>query len=172
MKHAMTLAVGGVAIVALSLTGCSKSNDKESTETTGTSASASSKAETPAAEAPAGKPEAGHASIKIGDGEAKEVSGAAVCTVAGGSMNIAIGGGDTGVAAVVAEDGSAVHSVGLGSTDGLTGLAYQESMPNGGSATATKDDKTYTISGEAIGFDAANPTAPAKRAFVLVVTCP
>ena len=44
MKHAMTLAVGGVAIVALSLTGCSKNNDKESTETTGTSASASSKA--------------------------------------------------------------------------------------------------------------------------------
>ena len=60
----------------------------------------------------------------------------------------------------------------LATTDGLTGLAYQESMPNGGSATATKDDKTYTISGEAIGFDAANPTAPAKRAFVLVVTCP
>ena len=39
MKHAMTLAVGGVAIVALSLTGCSKNNDKESTETTGTSIS-------------------------------------------------------------------------------------------------------------------------------------
>lgn len=172
MKNAMAIAVGGVAIVALGLTGCSNNKDKESTESSSSSAAASSTAAAEAPEAPAGKPEAGHASVKIGEAAAQDVSGMAVCTVAAGSMNIAIGGGDTAVAAVLSEDGSDVHSVGLGSIDGLSSLTYQESMPNGGTAKATKDGQTYTIDGEAIGFDAANPTQPAKRAFVLMVTCP
>ena len=50
-------------------------------------------------------------------------------------------------------------------------LGYQEGAP-GGSASATKDGKTYTITGTATGVDMANPMQPMTKPFEISVTCP
>jgi lipoprotein LpqH len=88
----------------------------------------------------------------------------------GGNYNIAIGEATTGVAVVMSEDASKVTSVGLGNVNGVT-LGFQEGAP-GGKASATKDGKTYKISGEATGVDMANPMQPVTKPFEIEVTCP
>ena len=70
----------------------------------------------------------------------------------------------------MAEDASKVTSVGLGNVDGVV-LGFQDMAP-GGSASATKDGKTYTISGTASGVDMANPMQPITKPFEIAVTCP
>lgn len=85
-------------------------------------------------------------------------------------MNIAIGQQGTGVAVVLAEDASKVSSVGLGNIDGVV-LGFQDGAP-GGNASATRADKTYTITGTATGVDMANPMQPMTKPFEIEVTCP
>jgi lipoprotein LpqH len=87
----------------------------------------------------------------------------------GGNVNVAIGEAMTGIAAVVTEaDPPVVTSVALGNVDGIT-LAVGGGQ---GDATATKDGKSYKITGNAYGIDMANPMQPAKKPFELEFTCP
>ena len=85
-------------------------------------------------------------------------------------MNIAIGEATTGIGIVLAEDASKVTSVGLGNVNGVA-LGFQDGAP-GGNATATRDGKTYTVTGTATGVDMANPMAPTTKPFEVKVTCP
>ena len=97
------------------------------------------------------------------------IGGKVVCASMGGNVNVAIGESMTGIAAVISEsDPPTVKSVGLGNVDGIT-LAVGGGQ---GDATATKDGKTYKITGNAFGIDMANPMQPAKKPFELEFTCP
>lgn len=138
------------------MTGCS-SNGSSVGATTSVSAQASASAGS------------GTATVTI-DGNPKEMTGQVVCTTAGGNLTIALGQQTTGIAVVMAEDASKVTSVGLGNVDGVV-LGFQDMAP-GGSASATKDGKTYTISGTASGVDMANPMQPITKPFEIAVTCP
>ena len=70
----------------------------------------------------------------------------------------------------MAEDASKVTSVGLGNVSGVS-LGYTEGAP-GGNASATKDGKTYMITGTATGVDMSNPMQPMTKPFEISVTCP
>jgi len=105
------------------------------------------------------------------DGQPQNINGQVVCATAGGNYNIAIGEAATGIAVVMAPDASVVHSVGLGNVNGVT-LGYQEGVPGGAAATATKDGNNIKVSGTATGIDMANPMAPVTKPFEIEVTCP
>lgn len=150
------VAAGGAAIIVAGLTGCS-STDKSVSTTTSVTAQASASAGS------------GTAKVTI-DGMPREMAGQVVCTNAGGNLTIALGQQATGIAVVMAEDASKVTSVGLGNVDGVV-LGFQDMAP-GGSATATRDGKSYTITGTASGVDMANPMQPITKPFEIAVTCP
>ncbi|RWA15729.1 hypothetical protein MBRU_09260 [Mycolicibacterium brumae DSM 44177] len=156
-----------MAIVAAGLTGCS--SDKSASEEVTSATSKAKDAVTDATDAVKGNPEPGHAKLSIDDKD-HELSGTAVCTVAGGNMNIAVGEGSSAVAVVLAEDASTVTSVGLGNIDGVS-LAVGPAN-TGGEAAATKDGQTYEVTGTATGVDVANPTQMVSKQFDLKVTCP
>ncbi|MFW0789343.1 lipoprotein LpqH [Gordonia sp. CPCC 205333] len=117
----------------------------------------------------------GDASVTI-DGKPLDMgSKKVVCTETGGKVAIAIGdntaGGTAGVGATLTTgDNPEVETVGLGATNGQA-LGWAKGTP-GGDAKATKDGNTYTISGNVMGVDMANPTAPSKKSFEIKVTCP
>ncbi|MFN8090209.1 MAG: lipoprotein LpqH [Mycobacterium sp.] len=165
MKRGLVVAISGAAIVATALSGCSK--DEKKTESTETTKSSAASVTAGSATASSG---AGAAKVTI-DGQPHDVNGQVVCAAAGGNYNIAIGEAATGVAVVMSEDGSAVHSVGLGNVNGVT-LGYQEGAPGGANAKATKDGSKYTITGSATGVDMANPMQPVTKPFEIEVTCP
>ena len=186
MKRALVVAIGGAAVVASGLVGCSsdksvKENISSATETAKTAASEATdtaksaageatSAVTSATDAVKGNPAAGAARVVI-DGQDQEVEGTVVCTAAAGSVQIAIGNATQGIGAQVSEgDSPTVRSVGLGNVNGVA-LAFQEGAP-GGEATADKDGSTYTIKGTATGVDMANPAQPMKKPFEIAVTCP
>lgn len=162
MIRALVVAAGGAAIMVAGLTGCSN-NEKSEGTTPGTAGAGSTSVQ---ASASAG---ASTAKVTI-DGKPKEMAGQVVCSSMGGNMNIAIGQQGTGVAVVMAEDASKVSSVGLGNIDGVV-LGFQDGAP-GGNASATRADKTYTITGTATGVDMANPMQPMTKPFEIEVTCP
>ncbi|MGX9788606.1 lipoprotein LpqH [Mycobacterium sp. MMS18-G62] len=163
MKRGFLVAVGGAAIVIAGLSGCS--SDKKSESTSSSSSSASGTASASATAAPSGS----GTKVTI-DGQDQNVKGTVVCSAMGGNMNIAIGDAATGIAAVVSEDGSTVTSVGLGNVNGVT-LGYQAGAGQG-EAKATKDGKTYKITGTATGIDMANPMQPVNKPFEIQVACP
>ncbi|MBI3215431.1 MAG: lipoprotein LpqH [Mycobacterium sp.] len=174
MKRAFVVALGGAAIVVGGLAGCSSDkstseNVSSATDTAKSAASSATSAVTSATDAVKGNPPPGAAKVTI-DGAEQSINGTVVCTAAGGNYNIAIGEAATGIAVVMSEDASAVHSVGLGNVNGVV-LGFQEGVP-GGEASASKDGNTYTVKGTATGVDMANPMAPATKPFEVVVTCP
>ncbi len=147
-------ALGGAAIIAVGLTGCSSGDDSSGTSEDTTTAAAGDTT----------------AAVTI-DGEDQGVDGTVVCSTMGGNVNIAIGDATTGIGAVVSEgDSPEVVSVGLGNVNGVT-LGYQSGV-NDGEATVTKDGDSYTISGTATGVDMANPLEPVNKPFEITVTCP
>ena len=165
MKPGLLIAAGGAAIVIAAAAGCS-SGDKSSPESSSSSSSsASSSASSSSSSAQASS---GGTKVTI-DGQAKDIAGNVVCASAGGNVNVAIGEGMTGVAAVIGEgDSPSVTSVALGNVNGVT-LAVAAGQ---GDATAQKDDKSYKITGNAVGIDMANPLQPVKKPFELDFTCP
>lgn len=174
MKRAFVIAVGGAAIVAGGLVGCSgdksaSESASSATETAKSAASSASSAATSATDAVKGNPAPGEAVVTI-DGQEQTINGSIVCTAAGGNYNIAIGEGTSGVVVVLAEDASSVTSVALGNINGIV-MGYQQGAP-GGTAEASKDGNTYKVTGTATGVDMANPTQPATKPFDLAVTCP
>ncbi|MDR3659998.1 MAG: lipoprotein LpqH [Mycobacterium sp.] len=164
MKRGLVIAAAGAAILAVGLTGCSK--DKSSSS--GSSATASASASVPGG----GNTSAGAGTAKVTiDGKAQDVQGQIGCTTAGGNVVIAIGNATGGLGVTLTDaDPPVVKTVGLGNVGG-TALGYTEGAP-GGDAKATKDGKTYTITGTATGVDMANPMEPAKKPFEIDVTCP
>ena len=170
MKRGFVVAVVGAALVIAGLSGCSSDN-KSSSESTASETSAAASTSAAATTAPpesSAAAESGATKVTI-DGQDQAVQGSVVCAASGGNMNIAIGEGLTGIAAVVSEDGTSVSSVGLGNVNGVT-LGFTQGA--GGEATATKADKTYTISGTATGIDMANPMNQISKPFEITVTCP
>ena len=165
MIRAVVVAAGSAAIVIAGVASCS-SEKKSETKAESTSSAASVEATHGGTTASAG---AGTAKVTIG-GEPKEVQGQVVCATTGGTFNIAIGDQTSGIAVVMAEDGSNVTSVGLGNINGVA-LGYQQGAP-GGEAKATKDGKNYTITGTATGVDMANPMQPLTKPFEIEVSCP
>ncbi len=157
--------------MAAGLTGCSsdktsQDNAYKSTTSENNSSSSAVTATSGSATAAAG---AGTATVSI-DGQPKDIQGQIAYTTVGDKVNIAIGQQTTGIGVMLSADASRVTSVGLGNVDGVT-LGYQDGAP-GGSATATKDGQTYTITGTATGVDMANPTQPMTKPFEIKVTCP
>ena len=86
---------------------------------------------------------AGTAKVTI-DGEPMDVQGQVACASNGGTFTIGVGDAATGIGIVMAEDAS----------------------------TATKDGKTYTVTGTATGVDMANPMQPVTKPFEIAVSCP
>jgi lipoprotein LpqH len=153
--------------VVAGLSGCSsKKAETESTKAATPSVSASASVSSGGVNAATGT---GTAKVTI-DGQPQDVQGTVACTTAAGNFSIAVGNPGTGIGIVMAEDGSKVNSVGLGSVNGVS-LGYTEGAP-GGNASATKDGKTYTITGTATGVDMANPMQPLTKPFEISVTCP
>ena len=162
MLRGLVIGAGSAALVVAGLTGCSSDNkagDKTATASAATATSGS-------VSASAG---AGTARVTI-DGEPMDVQGQVACASNGGTFTIGVGDAATGIGIVMAEDASTVTSVGLGNVNGVA-LGFQEGAP-GGSATATKDGKTYTVTGTATGVDMANPMQPVTKPFEIAVSCP
>lgn len=167
MKRALLVAVGGAAIVVAGLSGCSSSN-KSSSSSSSSAPAMSSGASSSASASASASSGAGTTKVTI-DGQDQNVSGTVVCAEMGGNVNIAVGQGTTGLAAVVSSgDSPTATSVALGNVNGVT-LAVG---PGAGDAKVEKDGKTYKISGNATGIDMANPMAPVTKPFTFEVTCP
>lgn len=168
MKRGLLVAVGGAAIVVAGLSGCSSSEKSSSSSSSApamTSGASSSESASASASANSGT---GTVKVSI-DGQDQNVSGSVVCAEMGGNVNIAVGQGTTGLAAVVSSgDSPTATSVALGNVNGVT-LAVG---PGAGDAKVEKDGKTYKISGNATGIDMANPMAPITKPFTFEVTCP
>ncbi|AKN15830.1 lipoprotein LpqH [Mycobacterium haemophilum] len=154
MKRGLTVAIAGAAILVAGVSGCSSN---KSTTSSGTSSAG-------ATSAAAGGP------TVIIDGKNQNITGSVVCTTAGGTVNIAIGGAATGIAAVLTEGNPPeVKSVGLGNVNGVT-LGYTSGTGQG-KASASKDGNRYKITGTATGVDMANPMQPVNKPFEIDVTC-
>ncbi len=155
MKRGIVVGVAGVAMVVAAGAGCS--SNKSSTTASST------------APAAAAGPQI------IVDGQNQNVTGQVTCTVAGANTNIGIGDATSGVGAVVSNDNPPiVHSVGLGSVNGVT-LGFSDAAPNqGGNAGAAVSGKSYAIKGTAAGLDSSNPQQPQQvtKTFEIDVTCP
>ena len=103
------------------------------------------------------------------DGKDQNVQGTTVCTSAGGTINIAIGGAATGIGAVLTDGNPpTVKSVALGNVNGVS-LGYASGGQ--GNASATKDGNKYTIKGTATGVDMANPMQPVSKPFEIDANC-
>jgi lipoprotein LpqH len=154
VKRGIVVGVAGVAMVVAAGAGCSSNKSN-----TGSPSSA------PSAAGPQ----------LIVDGQNQSITGAVTCTAAGANTNIGIGDATNGVGAVVSNDNPPiVHSVGLGSVNGVA-LGFSDAAPNqGGNAGAAQSGKSYAIKGTATGADMSNPQSPQQvtKSFELDVTCP
>ncbi|WP_313676920.1 lipoprotein LpqH [Mycolicibacterium sp.] len=169
MVRGFVVGVASAAIAAAGLTGCSSDNTSQDSAYNGATSDSSSSSVTASAGSATAAAGAGTAMVSI-DGQPKDIAGQIACATVGDKVNIAIGQQTTGIGVMMASDASTVTSVGLGNVDGVA-LGYQDGAP-GGSATATKDGQTYTISGTATGVDMANPMQPMTKPFEIRVTCP
>jgi lipoprotein LpqH len=151
VTRVVMVGIAGAAIAVAAISGCSGTS---STKTSSTSGSAS----------------AGPTAVIV-DGQNQNVSGAVSCTAADANTNVAIGDATNGVGAVLSNDSPpAVHSVGLGSVNGVT-LGYSDAAPSQGNASATKSGSTYKISGTAVGLDTSSQQSVTKS-FELDFICP
>ena len=167
MKQSLLVAVGGAAIVVAGLAGCS-SGDKSSSGSSSSSSKSESSSSSSSSASSSASAASGANTVTI-DGQPKDLGGSVVCATVGGNVNVAIGEAGTGIAAIVSEgDSPTVSSVALGNVNGIT-LAVGAGQ---GDATATKDGKSYKITGNAVGIDMANPMQPANKPFELAFTCP
>jgi lipoprotein LpqH len=150
------IGVASAALAVGTITGCSSTNSTNSSSPSGSTA---------------GSLSSGATTVLV-DGQTHNVSGGVTCTAAGTDTNVAIGDPITGVGAVVSNDSSAaVHSVGLGTVNGVT-LGYSDATTGPGNATATKTgSNSYKITGTAVGLDSANQQQVSKS-FEMDFSCP
>jgi lipoprotein LpqH len=167
VKTGLLVAVSGAAVLIAGLAGCS-SDDKSASESATSEATSPATTTSAVVESPTATAAPGGTRVTI-DGQDQQITGTVMCNAMGGTTNIAIGEGTTGITAVVGEgDAPNVTAVGLGNVNGVT-LAVGGGA---GEATAQKDGNTYKISGNATGIDMANPTSPVTKPFEIEVTCP
>ncbi len=156
MKRGIVVGVAGVALAVAACAGCS--SNKSSTGASSSSGAA----------APSGP------QLTV-DGQNQNVSGQVTCNTANGVVTIGIGDATAGIGAVVSTDNPPiVHSVGLGSVNGVA-LGFSDAAPNQASnAGAAVNGKSYAIKGTATGTDMSNPQQPktVTKPFELDVTCP
>lgn len=111
----------------------------------------------------------------IVDGQNQNISGQVTCTPAGDNVTIGIGDPTAGLGAVVSNGNPPlVHSVGLGTVNGVA-LGFSDAAPNqSGSAGAAVKGKDWAIKGTATGTDMSNPQQPQQvtKPFELDLTCP
>jgi ipoprotein LpqH len=152
VKRRIVVGVAGVALMVAAGAGCSSNKSN-----TGASA--------PSAAGPQ----------VIVDGQSQNVTGQVTCNSANGVTTIGIGDATAGVGAVVSNDSPPiVHSVGLGSVNGVT-LGFSDAAPNqSNNAGAAVNGKSYAIKGTASGTDMSNPNQPqpVTKPFEMDVTCP
>ncbi|OBJ10029.1 lipoprotein LpqH [Mycobacterium sp. 1465703.0] len=157
MKRGIVIGVAGVALVVAASAGCS--SNKSSTGASGSSSPA------PAAAGP----------VLIVDGQNQNITGQVTCNAAGDNTNIGIGDPTAGLGAVVSNGNPPlVHSVGLGTVNGVV-LGFSDAAPNqSGNAGAAVNGKDWAIKGTATGTDMSNPQQPqpVTKPFELDVTCP
>jgi ipoprotein LpqH len=155
VKRGIVVGVAGVAMVVAACAGCSSNKSN-----TGASLSSA--------------PVAAGPQVTV-DGQNQNVTGQVTCNTANGNTTIGIGDATAGLGAVVSNDNPPiVHSVGLGSVDGVT-LGFSDAAPNQGSnAGAAVNGKSYAIKGTATGADISNPNQPQSvtKSFEMDVTCP
>jgi ipoprotein LpqH len=158
VKRGIVVGVAGVAMVVAGCAGCS--SNKSNTSSAGS--------------APSAAPSAAGPQVIV-DGQKQNVTGQVSCTAAGDNTNIGIGDATNGVGAVVSNaNPPIVHSVGLGSVNGVT-LGFSDAAPNqGGNAGAAVSGKSYAIKGTAAGVDMSNSQQPQQvtKSFEMDVTCP
>jgi lipoprotein LpqH len=167
MVRGLIVGIGGAAVVAAGLVGCS--SDKK-TEVAGEKPAAPSSVASATSGTVTAAAGSGTAKVMI-DGQPKDFTGQIACTTAMGNLSIAIGDTATGIAVVMSPDASKVTSVGLGNINGVV-LGYQDGASGDASASATKDGNTYKVTGKATGVDMANPMQPVTKPFEIAVTCP
>ncbi|OBL15574.1 hypothetical protein A5646_06855 [Mycobacterium sp. 1245499.0] len=157
MKRGIVVGAAGVALVVAASAGCSSNKSN-----TGASGSSS------AAAAAAGP-------VLTVDGQNQNISGQVTCTAAGDNITIGIGDPTNGLGAVVSNGNPPlVHSVGLGTVNGVA-LGFSDAAPNqAGSAGAAVKGKDWAIKGTATGTDMSNPQQPQQvtKPFELDLTCP
>lgn len=156
MKRGIVVGVAGVAVAVAACAGCS-SNKSSTGASTSSGASAASGPQ-----------------LTV-DGQNQNVSGQVTCNTANGVLTIGIGDATAGIGAVLSTDNPPiVHSVGLGSVNGIA-LGFSDAAPNQASnAGAAVNGKTYAIKGTATGTDMSDPQQPktVTKPFELDVTCP
>lgn len=154
----MVAGVAAVTLMVAASAGCSSNKSS-----TGSSGSPSSSA--PAAAGP----------VLTVDGQNQNISGQVTCTAAGDNINIGIGDPTAGLGAVVSNGNPPlVHSVGLGTVNGVA-LGFSDAAPNqSGNAGAAVNGKDWAIKGTATGTDMSNPQQPQQvtKPFELDLTCP
>jgi ipoprotein LpqH len=148
VKRKLLIAVAAATIVA-GAASCSGGN-KASGPSSGVSPAAS-----------------GETKVTIG-GQPQNVSGPVVCSTNDGKFSIAVGDMATGIIVGLEPDASAVHNAGLGTVDGVV-MSFTEGV-SGENASATKNGKTYQITGTASGVD--NAGQQVHKPFEVDVTCP
>ena len=165
MKPGFLLAVAGAAIVVAGLAGCGGDEKPKSTATQTATVSAPGQ----------GTVSSGTGTVKLTiDGQDQSVGGTVNCVSAAGIVTITAGNptpaNPQGVGAVLSDaNPPVVQTVTLGNVGGVA-LAVGGGQ---GNAEATKDGKTYKITGTGWGADVANPTAGAvTKPFEMNVTCP
>lgn len=150
------------------LAACSSDDDSSASSSSTTTAAAGSSA----AESTGTESSGGASSITV-DGTKWDGNYTTTCAKLGDILTLTLadvdGTASKGVAITLNGDGS-VDAVALGDpTSG--GIAAKPSIPNGGTAEVSNDGNTYTITGEAVGIDLANPTEPTKSEYEVVVAC-
>ncbi len=168
MIRGLVAGAGGAVLVIAGLTGCSNTSDTKSSPSAASATASGSSVQVTSGSMSASAG-AGTAKVSI-DGNPQEINGQVMCSATAGNLNVAIGQAGTGVVVMLAEDASKVNSVALGNVNGVA-LGFQDGVP-GGNATATKDGKTYKVTGTATGTDMANPMQPMTKPFEIEVTCP
>ncbi|MEB4207721.1 lipoprotein LpqH [Mycobacterium sp. 94-17] len=158
MKRGIVVGVAGVALVVAAGAGCS--SNKSSTGSPGSSSSAAAAASGP---------------VLTVDGQNQNISGPVTCTTSGDNVTIGIGDPTAGLGAVVSNGNPPlVHSVGLGTVNGVA-LGFSDAAPNQSSnAGAAVNGKDWAIKGTATGTDMSNPQQPktVTKPFELDLTCP
>lgn len=154
MKRGIVVGVAGVALTVAAGAGCS--SNKSNTGASGAGPSATG-------------------TQVIVDGQSQNVTGQVTCNSANGVTTIGIGDATAGLGAVVSNDNPPiVHSVGLGSVNGVA-LGFSDAAPNqANNAGAAVNGKSYAIKGTASGTDMSNPNQPqpVTKPFEMDVTCP
>lgn len=156
------IGVASAAVAACAITGCSTgtSSDNSSKPSSSESGTAGT----------SGAVGASGATTVLIDGQNQNVSGPVTCTAAESDINVTIGDASAGVGAVISNDSPpAVHSVGLGTVNGVA-FGYADAAAGHGNASATKTGNTYKITGNAVGFDTSTQKQVTKS-FELDFTC-